>query len=132
MGLVYEFFAAEDDEAATGILTAAWPGEIVREEGVRPSDLAALEAVLTGRSDQEIAANPRHGALVAALYDEDAGVLEWGVVTVTDTLTRALAAADPATLAAAWPVSGLAVAGLAAIARLAEAHGHRMYCFWTL
>ena len=60
----------------------------------RPAVLAELEALLTGRDSQEIAADPKHGAQVTEIFSENAGVVEAGLVTVTDMLTRALAVAD--------------------------------------
>lgn len=135
MGLMYEYFAAENDGAATLILTEAWPPPTFCDEGIPPEVLAELEALLTDRSSQDIAVDPRHGTQIATKVDEGAGVAECGVVTVTDTLTRALAAADDATLstvAATWQHPEATLPGLAAVARHAAAHGHRMYCFWII
>ncbi|GLY78756.1 hypothetical protein [Actinoallomurus iriomotensis] len=129
MSLLYEFFVAEDDRAAAGVLTTGCPRPVFRDEGIPPAALAAIESLLTGRTEAEITADPRHGAGVAELVDEDAGVAECGVLTVTDTLTRALAAAsasDPG-----WHTEA-AVRGLAPVARHAVATGHRMYCLWTV
>jgi hypothetical protein len=41
MSALHEFFAAEDDRAAAGILTAAWPPPVFRDEGIPPDALAA-------------------------------------------------------------------------------------------
>ncbi|WP_329250258.1 hypothetical protein OG417_04705 [Actinoallomurus sp. NBC_01490] len=131
MSLLYEFFTAEDDTAAAAMLTVACPPPVFRTEGLRSAALADLESLLTGRTEAEINADPRHGADVAELFDEDVGVAECGVLSVTDTLTRALAAADVATLSsdAGWQIG--AVRGLAPVARHAVRNGHRMYCLWT-
>jgi hypothetical protein len=130
---MYEIFAAQDDAAALAMLEDRWKPPIYRDEGLQPQTLADLEALLTGRTSQEVASDPRHGQQIAELFDEDVGVAEAGLVTITDTLTHALAAADAATLAAAgttWRNGDAAVQGLATVARHATAHGHRMYCFW--
>jgi len=103
------------------------------DDGLRPEVLAELEALLTGRDSQEIAADPRHGAQVTEIFDEDAGVVEAGILTITDTLTHALAVADAEALseaAARWSHGEYAVQGLAAVARHATAHGHHVYSFW--
>lgn len=129
MSLLYEFFTAEDDRAAAGILTAAWPPPVFRDEGLGPAELAAIESLLTGRIEAEIIADPRHGAGLGELVDEDAGVAECGVLTVTDTLTRALAA-TPASATSVGPWTDVTVRGLASVARHAVERGHRMYCVW--
>ncbi len=129
-----EVFAAQGDESAIAMLEGdGWGEPFYRDEGLRAQDLAELEALLTGRTSQEVAADPRHGLHIAELFDEGAGVAEAGLWTVTDTLTRALAAADSvalSTAAVAWGDRESAVHGLATVARYAAAHGHRMYCFW--
>ncbi|MFB9839614.1 hypothetical protein, partial [Actinoallomurus acaciae] len=115
------------DQAAAGILTAAWPPPVFRDEGLGPAALATIESLLTGRTEAEITADPRHGAGLGELVDEGAGVAECGVLTVTDTLTRALAAA-PASETSVGPWADAAVRGLAAVARHAVEREHRMYC----
>jgi hypothetical protein len=134
MGEMNEVFAAQDDETALAMLEGGgWGSPSYGDEGLRAQDLAELEALLSGRASQEVAADPRHGLRIAELFDEGAGVAEAGLWTVTDTLTRALAAADSTALsaaAAAWGNRESAVRELAAVARYAAAHGHRMYCFW--
>jgi hypothetical protein len=133
MGEMNEVFAAPDDETAIAVLEDGWGPPVHRDDGLRPQALADLEALLTGRASQEIAADPRHGAQIAEVFNEDAGVAEGGLVTITDTLTRALAAADTATLdavAETWTHGEYAVHGLATVARHAAAHGHHMYSFW--
>jgi len=133
MGLLYEYFAADDDWAATAILTTTWPAPTFRDEGIPPHTLDHLEALLTGRSTQEVAADSRFGAVIAEQVDEEAGVTECGVVAVTDTLTHVLATADAAAVAAAsgWSDEA-ALQGLATVACHAAQTGHRMYCFWSV
>jgi hypothetical protein len=134
MGEMNEVFAAQDDETALAMLEGGgWGSPSYGDEGLRAQDLAELEMLLTGQASQEVAADPRHGLHIAELFDEGVGVAEAGLWTVTDTLTRALAAADSAALSAAavaWGNRESAVRELAAVARYAAAHGHRMYCFW--
>jgi hypothetical protein len=133
MGEMNVIFAAPDDEAAIAMLDDGWGSPVHKDDKLRPDVLAELEALLTGRASQEIAADPRHGSQVTEIFNEDAGVVEAGLVTVTDTLTRALAVADAEALsaaAAAWSHGEYAVQGLATVARHAAAHGHHMYSFW--
>jgi hypothetical protein len=127
-------FAAPDDETAIAEL-GDWLGKppVHNDDKLRPEVLAGLEALLTGRDSQEIAANPRHGVQITEIFDEGAGTAEAGLVTVTDTLTQALAVADTEALsaaAAAWSHGEYAVQGLATVARHAAAHGYHMYSFW--
>ena len=127
-------FAAPDDETAIAEL-GDWLGRspVHKDDKLRPEVLAELEALLTGRDSQEIAADPRHGAQITEIFNDDAGVVEAGLVTVTDTLTHALAVADTEALsaaAAAWSRGEYAVQGLAIVARHAAAHDHHMYSFW--
>ncbi len=129
MGLQYGYFTAEDDEAAAAFMLAAWPP--LRED-IRLDDLAELEELLTDRSVQDTMADRRFGAEIAEQVDEDAGVAECGVVAVTDTLTRALAVADPSTLPATWYVPVDTLRELAVVARHAVTHGHHMYCLWVV
>lgn len=128
-------FAAPDDETAIAEL-GDWLGRppVHNDDKLRPEVLAELEELLTGRDSQEIAADPRHCVQITEIFNEDAGVVEAGLVTVTDTLTRALAIADTETLsavAAVWPGGEYTVQGLAIVARHAAAHGHHMYSFWS-
>ena len=133
MAEVCVVFAAPDDEAAIAMLEDGLGSPVHNDDGLRPEVLAELEALLTGRDSQEIAADPRHGAQVTEIFDEDAGVVEAGILTITDTLTRALAVARAEALseaAARWSHGEYAVQGLAAVARHATAHGHHVYSFW--
>jgi hypothetical protein len=138
MGLLYEYFTAVDDRAAAAMLTAGLDPPTFLDE-VNANELYEIESLLTGRSAAEITADPRFHALVAEQADDGAWGGECGVVTVTDSFTRALAAADDAQLCAvgvAWLGEGSAwqgqrlVRGLAEVARHAVMHRHHMYCFW--
>src|SRR4051794_13905310 len=95
-------FAAPDDETAIAEL-GDWLQRppVHNDDGLQPEVLAELEALLTGRDSQEIAADPTHCVQITEIFDEGAGVVEAGLVTVTDTLTHALAAADTEALSAA-------------------------------
>ena len=133
MGEMHVVFAAQDDEAAIAMLEDGWEHPVHTDDGLRLDVLEELEALLTDRDSQEIAADPRNGVQISEIFNQDAGVVEAGLVTVTDTLTHALAAADTAALtaaAAAWSHGEYAVRGLATVARHAAAHGHHMYRFW--
>jgi hypothetical protein len=132
MGEMNIVFAAPDDETAIAEL-----GDLLQRppvhnaDGLQPEVLAELEALLTGRDSQEIAADPRHCVQITEIFDEGAGVAEAGLVTVTDTLTHALAVADTEALSAVAASHGeYAVQGLAIVARHAVANGHHMYSFW--
>jgi hypothetical protein len=149
MGLQYAYFAAEDDEAATAAFTAGlWPSPTFPAdakrltEDIRLDELAYLESLLTGRSVEEIEANPRCYATIVTDFNEEAGTDECGIKAVTDTFTRALAAADLPTLARTYfgpmvPEAYYshyvdALRQLAAVAQHAVARGHHIYCFWVL
>lgn len=125
-----EYFTAENDEAAAAM---DWEPPTFRDELPRPHELDGLEALLTGRSIQEIAADPRFDARIFDPVDEDGDLVgEYGVIAVTDSLTHALATADNATLAAAVGFDKFGVQELANVARHAVQRGHRLYCFWYL
>jgi hypothetical protein len=134
MGEMNIVFAAPDDAAAIARLDDWLGGQPVhKDDGLGSEALAELEALLTGRDRQEIAADPRHGVQIDELFNEDAGVAEAGLVTVTSTLAHALAVADTEALSAAavaWSHGEYAVHGLATVARHAAAHGRHMYNFW--
>lgn len=133
MAEVCVVFAAPDDEAAIAMLEDGLGSPVHNDDGLRPEVLVELEALLTGRDSEEIAADPRHGAQVTEVFNEDAGVVEAGIFTITDALTRALAVADAEALseaAARWSHGEYAVQGLAAVARHAAARGHHVYSFW--
>jgi hypothetical protein len=105
MGRQYAYFTAEDDQtAAAAFALGAWPPptfptkDIGLTEDIRVDELPDLESLLTGRSVEEITADPRCYAEIVSELDEHAGVEECGIMAVTDTFTRALAAADLSTL----------------------------------
>lgn len=127
-------FAAPNDQTAIAELGDWLERSPVHEDDkLRPELLAELEALLTDRDSQEIASDPRHCVQITEIFDEGAGVVEAGLMTVTDTLTHALAVADTEALsaaAAAWSGGEYAVRGLATVARHAAAHGYHMYNFW--
>ncbi|MDH6679380.1 hypothetical protein M2284_003602 [Rhodococcus sp. LBL1] len=118
------------------ILAAASGTPVLQAKGIDPTvSLGRLEAVLTGRTYDEIAAGPRRGSLVAAGEDGDSLVL-----TVADELRDALAGSDSAAIAAAaraWVFdeasepseeSAPFLTALAELAAGAVARGDRLYC----
>ncbi|MFD1815845.1 hypothetical protein [Rhodococcus gannanensis] len=109
---------------------------VLQVKGVEPVvALGRLEAVLTGRSYDEVSSGARSGSLVAMSDDGDSLVL-----TVTDELRDALAALDAdgvAAAARAWAIdedgepSDESVPLLAAFAELSAGavdRGERVYC----
>ncbi|MBT2424083.1 hypothetical protein J7F01_40595 [Streptomyces sp. ISL-22] len=144
-----DYFSASDDDTALRVLDepggpdpAGW--DVVPLKGIDPVVvMARLEAVLTGCSYEEAAERPRSGQLLSSPEAESAFV-----VSVSDTLTEALASATPAVLAeaagpwaetdelrqygttaeAATEVLGL----LSGLARRARSAGCRLYCWWAL
>ncbi len=153
---ITDYFTAPSDEVAataldglldlapdvdTGVpglrIQAAASGTPVLEaKGIDPTvALGRLEAVLTGRTYDEIAAGPRRGSLVAA--GEDGDIL---ILTVADELRDALAGSDVAAVAAAartWvfdeasepsETSAPFLTALAELATGAVARGDRIYC----
>jgi hypothetical protein len=148
MGLQYAYFTAEDDEAAAAAFAlGAWPPPTFPGEGmgltedVRLDELAYLESLLTGRSPEEITADPRCYAKIVSEFDEDAGVDLCGIMAVTDTFTRALAAADLSALPEMYLGPMLpeyhdyyrgVLRELAAVAQHAVTRGHHLYCFWVV
>lgn len=97
------------------------------------SDLEDLEHLLTGRSKETIAADPRFLFELATEHDEYSGVDVAGVRTVTDSFTQAIAEADPSSLPASYRAYGPdEFLRLAAVARHAIANGHHMYCLWEV
>jgi len=102
--------------------------------------MGTLESLLTGRDHDSVAADPRQGGTVSP--DPPEGRL---VVTLTDALRDALAAADDARLdgvARAWgeteELTDVPTAShldflrrLRALARTASESGERLYCYWT-
>lgn len=139
--MLYTYFAAKGDreaEMAAARVDAELDGLVVK--GADPLDeLARLEAVLTGRSLDEIRSDPQHGSVVAEFDEGDCVVLP-----LTDPLTTALASAELDVLrqavskdvGAGGALSIVAdrqaltefTAELAALARRAVSDGHRLYC----
>jgi hypothetical protein len=132
MGLQYVYFTAEDDEAAAAFAPETWPPPTYPNEDIRLDQLDDLEDLFTGRSVQEIRADPRYNADIVTDFNEEAGVVEGGIMAVTDTFTHALAVRDLSTLPAPYAVYVDALRELAVIARHAVARGHHMYCFWMV
>ena len=145
MGLQFAYFTAEDDEAAAAAFAlGAWPPPSFPSDGValtediRLDDTADLESLLTGRSVQQITADPRCYVKIATEFDEAVGVDLSGVMAVTDTFTRALAAADVSALREVCygyyghDYNAGVMRELAAVAQHAVARGHHMYCFWVV
>ena len=100
MGVLYGYFAADDDNNAVRA--------VVRDDG-QPSgtgydqlvikgidpvvELAPAEALMTGRSATAVKSDPRHGSLIGMLGDG-----ELVVVSLTDALRDALATYDTTSL----------------------------------
>ncbi|MFK0007794.1 hypothetical protein ACIQTZ_12130 [Paenarthrobacter sp. NPDC090520] len=128
-------------------LTSSAPGPLVYEtvsvKGIDPVvQLGALEELLTGRAYDDVVDDPRSGHTLAT-RDGD----ELLVVTLTDSLFQALACIDDDVIeqaAVPWSESeeffdaadprDLAdfLKDLSALARRAEAAGHRLYCWASL
>lgn len=160
VSVITDYFTAPSDEVAATALdglidldpdvvapvsepriqAAASGTPVLQAKGIDPTvALGRLEAVLTGRTYDDIAAGPRRGSLVAAGEDGDTLVL-----TVADELRDALAGLDSAAAAAAaaaaarvWVCDEAAepseasapfVAALAELAARAVARGDRLYC----
>jgi hypothetical protein len=154
MSVLFDYFAAESDEEAAAVIDrVGGPGsqaltvtpstvayDTVSVKGVDPVvQLGTLEELLTGRSYDEIAEDPRSGHLVGT---RDGG--ERVVCTITDSLMAALAQASSEALqriAEPWSQTeefwgtadpeGLAeiLGDLAGLARRAQANGRRLYCW---
>lgn len=149
MGNLYEYFSAADDQTAAAVHgliggpTADSAFDTLFTKGIEPAvQISTLEGLLTGRSLDEIFADPRWSK--AVVPDTGAG---HGVLTLNDAVARALATADRARLAeVAVPWSqteefrGQAdpdhltefLVELSALARRAADRGHRLYCWWSL
>ena len=149
MGNLYDYFSAAADDAAasTADLVGGPAGggfDTLATKGIDPVvQMGTLEALLTGRSYEEVIRNPRQGHA----FPPSAEATEHGVVTLTDSLAAALADADRrrlADVAVPWSVTeefwGQAdpeiLAGflgeLSDLARRARDGGHRLYCWWSL
>jgi hypothetical protein len=150
MGVIYTYFAAATDEAAAGTISRSGvPGAANASSGGSPAiedagfdpvvQCATLEAILTGRTYEEIEASPGWARLLA---EEDGG--ERLVVALTEPLTQALAAStaeDRRAATARWAQTeefdGLAdphvlayrLDALSELARAARTSGDRLYCW---
>ncbi|WP_116244482.1 hypothetical protein [Nocardiopsis sp. FIRDI 009] len=144
-----DYFSASGDEEAVGVLDG--PGgpepsvfDVLPLKGIDPVVvMARLEAILTGCDHDEASARPRSGEL---LSDPEHGSAF--VVSVSDSLQRALASASEDRLAeAAGPWADTeelrddpstaddlleVLRPLAGLARRAEREGRRLYCRWAL
>ncbi|AXB42569.1 hypothetical protein [Amycolatopsis albispora] len=150
MGVLFDYFAAPSDEAAAATIDRdGGPGspapvfDTLPVKGVDPVvQLGTLEAQLTGRAYADIVADPRSGRDLASR-----GGGERLVLTVTDSLAAALAAAPDerlAEVAVPWSETeefwgqGDPVAladflrDFAALARRADQAGHRLYCWLSV
>lgn len=150
MGLLCDYFAAPSDEVAAAVIdavdgpAAADPAlEALELKGVDPVvQMGTLEALLTGVPYDEVSGAPRQGDAVAV---RDGG--EVVVVTLTDSLQAALAAADASRVAqvardwsrteefwGAVDVDWLTerLGALSALARNASRRGDRLYCWMSV
>ncbi|MEU6882926.1 hypothetical protein [Streptomyces sp. NPDC046712] len=144
-----DYFSAADDQSAVAVLqTPGGPGQaeldVVYLKNIDPVvAIAKLEAVMTGCSYEEASERSRSGQLLSEPEDGPPFV-----VSLTDTLIGALAAASPDELvrfAEPWSMTaelrqiGLRVevtadvlGALAGLAQRAQACGQRLYCWWAL
>lgn len=149
MGVLFGYYAAADDQDAGRAIVrdddepsgTGYDGLVVK--GIDPVvDLVPAEVLITGRSAEEVKADPRHGHLIAMVGDG-----EVASVTLTDVFRDRLAAFDRELLedvAQGWAASGEFydppdtegiedmgdfLCGLAELADRAVARGHRLYCW---
>ena len=142
---ITDYFLAPDDRVAAATLDRFGPERsglpTLEVKGIDPCvSLGELEALLTGRTYDEVSAAARQGQIVS---DPEAGDGPF-VVAVTDTLRDALIVADEsrlATVAIGWATteqfadsdtSGLDdfLRELADLAR--DPIGGHLYCYWAL
>ncbi|MBO1331325.1 hypothetical protein [Streptomyces sp. VRA16 Mangrove soil] len=143
MGAWMDYFSAADDAVAAGQLDVGEVPGAVCGNGIDPAVMmGTLEALLTGRTYDDVRADPRQCALVA--QEEDCAVV---VTTLTDGVRDALAGASLSDLrvaAAAWgrteefngefdgdeDAGELAelVEAFADLSREARSAGHHLYC----
>lgn len=153
MGNLYDYFAAPDDRAAASTFDllggpSAGGFDTLETKGIDPTvQLGTLEELLTGRSYEEVADDPRQSAEIGPAPKAGGDAAEHGVVTLTDSLAAALADADRERLAeVAVPWSRTDefwgdtdpelltdfLVRFADLARRARDRGHRLYCWWSL
>jgi hypothetical protein len=134
----------DPQEASRPRVEAAQSGTLlVMSSGIDPAVvLGRLEEIVTGRSADEVNADPRQSAVIAPAEEEIEGVV---VVSVTDSLRDALASLDTAAVPEAarqWATSGVFwkdpgdagtefLLALSDLARRAAAAGDRLYCRWS-
>ena len=145
MPLIDYFTAPSDADAARVLPGSGGPAALgfdtLAANGIDPAvTLGTLESILTDRSYDEVATESRQCHLLTD------GEAEAFVVTVTDTVRDALAAASAERLrqaaepwAATEELAGTAPAmlaetleQLAALARRALERTHHLYCWWAL
>ena len=149
MGALFGYYAAADDEDAVRAVVRAdgqptgtgYDSFVVK--GVDPVvELLPAEVLVSGRTADDIEADPRHGRLIGTAGDG-------GVVTLslTDSFGDSLARCDAKWLgevARGWSASGVFDAqsdltgltgfleDLAALAERASVRGHRLYCWISM
>ncbi|MCQ4208735.1 hypothetical protein [Streptomyces longispororuber] len=144
MGNIYDYYAATDDRQALALFEDDCMDDPFGTLGLKGADpyllLAAVEALLTGASEEQVEAIPRFCELL-----NDAGHEGPWLVSLTDTLRDALAVATPERLletAAAWTHTedgggqdpGLLADFLGRLAELARDAGSQrhLYCGMSL
>lgn len=146
MGNLYNYFAAADDDTAAMTLEdSPDPArfDVLDVAGIEPViQLATLEALLRAVEYEQVAADPRHSALLSDPGDES----RW-VVTLTDSLRDALADASAdhlARTALSWSQTeefrsggdaallGDFLARFAHLARTARSRDQHLYCWISL
>jgi hypothetical protein len=137
-------YRASPEQAARPRVQTAHSGTlVVQSKGVGPDiPLARLEEILTGRSHDEVGADPRQAALIGpARQEEIDGRM---VLSVTDALRDALASLDASALpwvARQWAIAEFAgsaedslvlfLIALTDLARRAVSRAERLYCCVT-
>ncbi|MET7452714.1 hypothetical protein ABZT03_12610 [Streptomyces sp. NPDC005574] len=146
MGVLFGYFAAaDDDDAARAVLREDGEPTATGYDGFDvnamdpTADLLPAEALITGRSEDGVRADPRHGHLIAMTEDGDLVCL-----SLTDALRNALATTDRASLQAVaeeWatsptfptPPNPTSLAEFlhrtADLATRATSRGHHLYCW---
>jgi hypothetical protein len=112
---------------------------VVQSKGVDPTNLARLAEIPTGRSYDEVSADPRQAALIGPARNEE--IDGRMVLSVTDSLRDALASLEPSALpqvarqwasaeldATARDNATLFLVALAELARRAVVDSNRLYC----
>jgi hypothetical protein len=137
-------YRASPEESAAPRVEVAQSGTlVVRSKGVDPAiPLARLEEILTGRSYDEVSADPRQAALIGPTRPEE--IDGRMVLSVTDTLRDALASLDASALrevARQWAIAEFAdsaedslalfLTALRDLARRAICDSERLFCCVT-